>query len=204
MFEGIEVCSTWQCVNSFSSWFSAIVSPIIAFMSLYVSFKAYKYAKEKDKPQICVSMNYSLIPERSSLLLALNVNNIGMRKVTINSYGWKYKTPFSLPISISAAYIQDRFSDSLPITIDGGQRAVFYNKYDVLSNDLFNAHYVVGGNPLKEHNLFIVWLAVKRMKIIINCTTFSYESSLPKIQKKEIWKTYLDERKYNNFLRWLV
>ncbi|AAO10831.1 Hyptothetical protein [Vibrio vulnificus CMCP6] len=47
MFDSIEVCSTWQCVNSFSSWFSAIVSPIIAFLSLYISFKAYTYAKEK-------------------------------------------------------------------------------------------------------------------------------------------------------------
>ncbi|HIF9368310.1 TPA: hypothetical protein ACX6RS_000340 [Photobacterium damselae] len=204
MFEGIEVCTTWECVNSFSSWLSAILSPIIAFVSLYISFKAYKYAKEKDKPKIYVSMNYTLIPERNSFLLALNVNNIGIRKVTINSYGWKYKIPFSLPISISTAHIPDRLSDSLPITIDEGQRAVFYNKYDVLSNDLFNAHYVIAGNSLKEHNLFVGWLAVKRMKIIINCTTFTYESSLPKPQKKEIWNTYLNERKYNNILRWLI
>ncbi|MFZ3441267.1 hypothetical protein L2D37_26460 [Vibrio harveyi] len=190
MFDNIEVCSTWQCVNSFSSWFSAIVSPIIAFLSLYISFKAYTYAKEKDKPKIDVDMNYCFVNVSSGdgLALALNVKNTGLRKVTINSYAWKYKLPRSLPISISTFHMQNELnslSTSLPAKLEEGEKAVFLNKYDVLSSAGF----------LNNHNKFMAWLAVQRMKVQIDCTTFEYEIPLPRPQKQDLWRAYLEAKK---------
>ncbi|WP_238105812.1 hypothetical protein, partial [Vibrio cincinnatiensis] len=190
MFENIEVCSTWQCVNSFSSWFSAIVSPIIAFLSLYISFKAYMYAKEKDKPKVEIDMNYCFVsvPSGKGFALALNVKNIGLRQVTISSYGWRYTLPRSLPVSIATFHMQNEInalSTPLPVKLEGGEKAVFLNKYDVLSS----------GGFLNEHNKLLAWLAVQRMKVRIDCTTFEYETPLPKPQKRDLWRAYLEAKK---------
>ncbi|KIN12015.1 hypothetical protein, partial [Vibrio mytili] len=155
-----------------------------------ISFKAYTYAKEKDKPKVEVDMNYCFVsvPSGKGLALALNVKNIGLRQVTISSYGWKYTLPRSLPVSIATFHMQNELnalSSPLPVKLEGGEKAVFLNKYDVLSS----------GGFLNDHNKFQAWLAVQRMKVRIDCTTFEYETPLSKPQKRDLWRAYLEAKK---------
>ncbi|CAM4463768.1 hypothetical protein VIVU109784_16505 [Vibrio vulnificus] len=76
-------------------------------------------------------------------------------------------------------------STSLPAKLEEGEKAVFLNKYDVLSSAGF----------LNNHNKFMAWLAVQRMKVQIDCTTFEYEIPLPRPQKQDLWRAYLEAKK---------
>ena len=190
MFSNIEICTTWQCVNSFSSWFSAIISPAIALLSLYVSYTAYKYAKRKDQPKIDVSVNYCFIsvPSKGGLAIALNIKNIGLRKVIINSYHFRYKLPRELSVSITIFHMKNvlnSLSPALPYELKEGDKVVFLNRYDVLTSSDF----------LSKYNKLKAWFIIQRMKIRIDCTTFEHEISLPKPQKKDLWKAYLAQKK---------
>lgn len=179
MLSDIDICTTWQCINSFSSWFSAILSPLIAFISLYISLRAYKYTKEKDKPKISVDMNYSqfLVPSGNRLALSLNVKNIGLKKVVINSYCFSYKLPREQRVNLTTFHMRNELNDlsaKLPHHLNEGEKAVFINRPLLLTeSEIFN-----------DLSKIKAWLVIKLMKVRVDCTTFDFEMSLPNPQKK--------------------
>lgn len=191
MLENIEVCSTWQCINSFSSWFSALFSPLIAILSLGVSLKAYKLAKLSSTPRIGVSMNLSILIVRPVKLLALaiNIKNIGSKKVIVEAYSWNYKLPKQMPINITTFHVQDSInihSKALPVELNEGENAIFYNHPEELLKSGF----------LNGFSKFKAWYVINTMKFKITCSTFDYEIRLLKYQRRNLWKSFL--KNYNN------
>jgi hypothetical protein len=190
MLENIEVCSTWQCINSFSSWLSALFSPLIAIFSLWVSLMAYKLAKLSSVPRIDVSMNLSILvvkPEKV-VALAINIKNIGSKKVIVGGYSWNYKLPKQMPVNITTFHVQDSVnihSKQLPMELNEGENAIFYNHPEELLKSGF----------LNGFSKFKAWYVINTMKFKVSCSTFDYEIRLPKYQRRNLWELFLKNHK---------
>jgi hypothetical protein len=113
---------TWQFINSFADWFSAIGTVAAVIASLYFA-RHQNRAKLRVQTAIVTMVTRGQTPGEGDRFLRIQVANVGPRKAVVSSIGWQIGT-FK-----KAHYIQvfggNPYSASLPAAVEPGEDANF-------------------------------------------------------------------------------
>lgn len=192
----METCDTWQCINSFAPWLSAIGMIFISGIALWLSVR--------DKViRVDASFSGSLISSSDPNKLdtyayVLHFVNVGARNVHITNFMWhSKKTPFSKHqrsmiqpyLDIKVAHLCSKF----PMKLTDGDSARLYFKNDFIES-------------LDEPELFIfpknaihAFFRIFTSKIYL-CTSTEKQIKV-KIKsgmRRELWCKY---KKYNKKIK---
>lgn len=186
----MEPCTTWQCFNSFALWISSLGTVLISAVSLYVSYRAYSYARNRDVPVISTKITAGIIPTSPQALqfIGVEVVNTGHRKVIVSGYSWLFKDfrgPGKQIVSHVAVNQHTALSSKLPCELDEGQKSLFFNPFDMFSTTagFFDGSY------------FNVWYRVRSLRLMVSCTTINETINLEKGIRKVIMSQYKAQRK---------
>lgn len=195
LFSNLKPCDTWNCINSFALWISAIGMVFISSVSLWLSVKD-KLVRIKGEfgtgliPSDLI--NNSLTLDRKVYIL--KYVNIGIRKVKINSIKICVKNIFS---SSSYFAINPQLEKSLeslnkqfPILLDEMED----------NNLIFDINYFINlnNNPLFHKNKIITWCKINTTYLIL-VTSIGIEIKIKfnKDAKKYLWEQYIKLKEYN-------
>lgn len=185
-FKGLEPCGNWQCVNSFASWLSTLLTLVISGGALFISIRAYRYAKKKDVETLSISVATCILATRPTAqnAFSITVTNFGHRSAVIKSYTWVAKIPFSPGSQLLTYFIDNdfkRLSTSLPATLEDGGEAQFFQDLNVLGH-----HTSFIYNP----SYWRAWLLINSLRIDVTTTKQRHHQRLPRKVRKLIWSFY--------------
>jgi hypothetical protein len=136
MFENIEACTTWNCVNSFALWISAIGMVAISSMTLWLTIK--------DKIlRLSSIFDNGVLPGDDGKTMnrdvfILSFTNIGSRPVTVTNYRWiirhsffKKKYSFGFPHLDQTV---GRFCTKFPSELTDGKEGHVFHNYTYFSD----------------------------------------------------------------------
>ena len=123
----LATCTTWECINSFANWLSAMGTVLITGVGLWLSVK--------DKMlRVKAQLDVGLVPSSNPLVLdtrvyALSFTNVGPRPVTVTNHCW------FLPFSRGVVFLMPqmdpqlgRLCSKLPLELtDGKEGLAFYS-----------------------------------------------------------------------------
>lgn len=188
----METCNTWQCINSFAPWLSAVGTITISGIALWLSLR--------DK-FIRLRSNFSggLIPsydpqKLDTYVYILDFVNIGAREVKIVNFEWhSRKLPVFKKIrSVIHPYQDDRvarFSSKFPVRLKDGEsgQIVFANDFiEVLEQPelfIFSKNSVQAFIQIFSSNIYLCTSVGKKIKVTMKTGI-----------RKELWNKY---KKYN-------
>ena len=122
----IDPCRTWECVNSFSSWLSAVGTIVISGLALWLAVRDRLI-------NLKVSLSTGLIPGDDPSVLdqrvfILEYVNTGPRPVTITNHYWKL--PFTRTRTVVFPQLQPKtgiYCARMPLELSDGKSAnTFY------------------------------------------------------------------------------
>jgi hypothetical protein len=138
--------NTWEFINSFAGWFSALGTIAAVVVALYFS--------RRDKTiRLEVFAGYRWLVtlahgRNNQQFLCVGIVNIGHREVQITGLGWK--VGFFKKVCADQPIINDGISSSVPIRLRDGDEARYYFPFqdqDPWLDDFVNV--VLGPNPNK-------------------------------------------------------
>lgn len=184
----METCNSWECINSFASWLSAIGTILISGMALWLSIR--------DR-FIRMSNNFSLgkLENNNGLKVKgyiLEFTNIGIRPVMVTNYKWyiplsNKKQKYAFTDCYLNSTLTQYFS-KLPIELTDGQSGRifmdenFFIKRESLQSFLY---------PKSKVKAFI---RIHFFKIFI-CTSINNISvQISRDLRKHLWHEYLENQ----------
>ena len=184
----MDSCNTWQCVNSFAPWISALGTTAISGLALWLSVRDKIIRLDSRLSIAQIAGKDPKILDRWAYMISFI--NVGARPVTINNFEWRLKSyPFGrLQIKVTFPHMDQRFSllcTKLPAKLtDGEQGQVlhpinFFKSIDKSADFLFAENAVIAFYRINTFNIFI--------------TTSVGETKKVKIARgirNEIWKQY--------------
>jgi len=184
----IESCNTWQCINSFAPWISALGTIAISGLALWLSVrdKVIRVDCRLSIAQIAWSTQTTL----NSWAYEISFINIGARPVTITGFEWYYKShPFGrLQRKMTFPHMDQRFSllcTKLPAKLtDGEQGQVFhpigfFKSIDKSTDFLFVENAFIAFYRISTFNVFVKTSVGETKKVKIT-----------RGLRNEIWKQY--------------
>lgn len=180
----IASCTTWECVNSFANWLSAIGTICITGLALWLSVRDRRV-------NLRATLTLGLLPSSNPNLLdrpvfVLSFTNVGPRPVTVTNHCWDL--PFVMGIIFLQPYMEvelGRLCSKLPIELtDGKEGHAFY------PNDFFQKL----EDPQKflfHTNRFVAWLRINFFQIRITTTA----GTRPRVKiahgvRQRLWHQY--------------
>ena len=180
----LEPCTTWQCVNSFSGWLSAIGTILITGLALWLSVRDRRV-------NLRSAFTLALIPSSNPNVLdrrvfALSFANVGPRPVTVTNHCWVL--PFVKGIVFLQPY-QDPtvgiLCSKLPLELTDGKEGLafypdnFFLKLDAPSEFLF-------------HKLrYVAWLRIRFFKIRVVTTAGPRPYvKIARAVRRRLWQQY--------------
>lgn len=119
MFLGIDK-STWEFINSFSDWFSAIGTIAAVVVSLYL-------ARGQSKLQLRITAGHRLMAGLGTGhfpdYLYISIVNTGFRKALVTGIGWKvgvFRKRYAIQITDKSPW-----SSPVPVELTDGQEAQY-------------------------------------------------------------------------------
>jgi len=119
MFLGLDK-ATWEFINSFSDWFSAIGTLAAVVLALYL-------ARGQSKLKLRISAGHRIMAGLGTGnfpdYLYISIVNTGFRKACITGIGWKvglFKKSYAIQTTDKSPW-----SSSLPIDLSDGQEAQY-------------------------------------------------------------------------------
>jgi len=185
-FHGLRACADWQCVNSFASWFSTALTLVISGSALFISIRAYRYAKQKDVEALSISIGTCILatPPKAQNAFSITVTNVGHRSASLKNYSWGARMPFSQGSQFITFFLTDDFtklSAPLPAALDDGEEAQFFQSINV-----FDRHPTFLYHPSQWR----AWLLINSLSISVTTTRRSHHQRLPKGVRRLIWTFY--------------
>jgi len=118
--------TTWQFINSFSSWLSAIGTVAAVIVALYL-------ARRDKRIRLQVSAGIRLIVTQGIKgkhpdFLTIRVTNIGHREAQLTNIGWK--VGFFRKKHAVQTTMRDGISSDLPVRLKDGEEASYYIPLD--------------------------------------------------------------------------
>ena len=177
-------CTTWECVNSFANWLSAVGTLFISGLALWLSIRDRLINMQAE-------LNTGLIPGANPTILnqqvyILSFTNIGARPVTVRDHCWSL--PFVKGIIFFMPYMDPQLGmlcTKLPIELTDGKEghafyaADFYSKLDKPEEFLFHRNRLVAWIRIHFFRVLITTTAGKRINVAVK----------PAVRKK-LWRTY--------------
>lgn len=186
----MESCTTWQCVNSFALWISAVGTTFISALALWLSIR--------DKIiRLNVSFDYGLIEGSAPNVMdrpvwILNFNNIGARTATISNFSWSYRAyPFSKVTDFFTFPHMEpglgRLCSRLPCELKDGKSGNIFHRgdffYQIEQSEKF----------LYSNSKFIAFYRIFTFKVNVHTTVSkSFKARIPKRARKKLWQEYRD------------
>ena len=180
----IESCTTWECINSFASWLSAIGTISITGLALWLSVRDRRVNL---KSALTLGLLPSSNPDRlNRSVFVLSFTNVGPRPVTVTNHCWEL--PFVKGIIFLQPYRDldvGILCSKLPLELtDGKEGHAFY------PNDFF----LKLDEPEKflfHKNRYLAWLRINFFKVRIVTTS----GPRPRVKvarpvRQRLWKQY--------------
>ena len=170
----MEACSTWECINSFSGWISAIGTILVSALALWLAWK--------DKIlRLSTTFSYGCIKNEivNEFVWILNFVNKGARPVTVTGFYFLYK---AFPMSkyqklLTFPHYDDRLGylcKQLPCKLDDGQSGNifyaddFFAKLDDIKKFIFPDSKILALYRIFTFKIYIDTSFSKRFKTKIN------------------------------------
>lgn|SRR5690606_2045945 len=188
----MDPCNTWQCINSFAPWLSALGTIFISGLALWLSIR--------DK-FIRLNANYSggLVPsydptKLDTYVYVLDFVNVGARDVQVVNFEWHWK---HVPLlkkqrTFIQPYLDHRvakFCSQFPMRLTDGESARlffsadFIEKLDEPENFIFPASKLKAFFRIFTSEIYLCTSVGKKVKV-----------SMKSGMRREIWRRY---KKYN-------
>jgi len=179
--------ATWEFVNTFAPWFSALGTIAAVVVSLYLvrARRPIKLEIRAGHRIIVGSVPEGKYPE----FLFINAINVGHRAANITNVGWK--TGF-LKTNHAIMFVQkDTYSSGLPVKIEDGEEAKWLIPLDIEEENWiirFSRDFLL---PYPRWNLF--WLRVQ----IHTSVGKVFEAKIEKGLKEQLAKECKKQEKIN-------
>lgn len=174
-------CESWQCINSFAPWVSAIGTLLISGLALWLAIKDRRInLKARLSLGVLPGQNQRVLNRR---VFVLSFTNNGYRKVTVTNHCWKI--PFRKGISFLMPNLDQELGPlctKIPVELDDGQEGhAFYDERFFLILD----------NPegmFFPPNKFIAWVRIYLFRAYI-CTTVGkrVKVSIDRAVRRKLW-----------------
>jgi hypothetical protein len=187
----LESCNTWQCVNSFAPWISALGTTAISGLALWLTVRDKIIRLESRLSIAQLAWNDLTAPTTlNRWAYQISFINIGARSVTITNFEWHYKShPFGkLQRKITFPHMDQRFSllcTKFPAKLTDGEQGQVFHPIDFFKSMDKSADF------LFAENAFIAFYRISTFNIFL--TTSVGETKKVKITRglrNEIWKQY--------------
>lgn len=130
----MEPCNTWNCINSFALWISAIGTVSVSALALWLSIRD-KYIRMSNR------FSLGLIGGEDPMVLnrkvfVLEFTNIGVRPVTVTNYKWKIPLTNNKGFSVTFPQMDHRVTalcTKLPIELTDGKSGQLFHTNDFFS-----------------------------------------------------------------------
>lgn len=166
----ITSCSTWECINSFSNWFSAIGTILISGLALWLSVKD-RMVNIKASLTLCLTSGSKpdVVDKR---VYALSFINIGARPVTVTNHYWTL--PFVKGIVFFMPHMDrdfGRLCSKLPIELTDGKEGQafyadnFFSSLDQPKDFLFHQNRLMSWWRIHFFRVFVTTTIGKRVKV---------------------------------------
>ena len=135
--------NTWEFINTFAPWLSAIGTIAAVIVSLYLSMR-------EKRIKLSVSAGHRIIFPGKREILAIKVINKGFRKAKLVNIGWKIgilKKQYAVQTTEANLY-----SDKIPIILNEGEDANFHISFNDLIED-FSKNFVKSSSLLHIRSL---------------------------------------------------
>ena len=183
-FNAISPCATWECINSFGNWLSAIGTILISGLALWLSIKDRLI-------RVSAELNVGIVPGDNPLVLdtrvyILSFTNIGPRPVTITNHCWILPFPksfvFLMPQIDSAL---GKLCSKLPLELTDGKEGHAFYSYDFFSKL---------NQPEKvffHKNCLIAWIRIYFFKLRITTSVGKrLNVKIKRAVRRRLWQTY--------------
>lgn len=159
----ITSCSTWECINSFANWLSALGTILITGLALWLSVKDRMVNIKANLTLGLTSGTKSDVLDRRVYLLSFI--NVGARPVTVTNHYWVL--PFVKGIVVFMPHMDRSLGwlcSKLPIELtDGKEGHAFYadNFFSVLNHPK---------DFLFHQNRLTAWWRIHFFRVIVDTT----------------------------------
>jgi hypothetical protein len=185
MLKPIHALDTWEAINSFSNWLSALgtISAVVAALWL---------ANRDRRVSLDGRFSIGMIPSSNPNILdrvvfIINFTNTGVRPLTITNHYWKlpWKNSISFMFPQMEATI-GRLCSTMPLELTDGKSGIIIYRKDFLK-DL-----KIEGPFLFHPNKYMTWLRIRLFKIYLSTSVGKkIKVKIDRSVRAEFWKQYL-------------
>ena len=156
----LESCTTWECVNSFSSWIAAFGTIVISALALWLSVKDRMISLSARFDTVITAGQIANVLDRHGFMLSYT--NVGRRPVTVVGHAWS--VPFRKSKLILMPQMDPEIAHlctNLPTELSDGKTGHIFYKLNFFS-ELEQPELV-----LFHSNRLVAFLRIKFFKIRI-------------------------------------
>lgn len=179
-------CTTWECINSFAPWLSAIGTIFISGIAVWLSVRDRMVNMRAE-------FDVGIVPGTNTTVLdqkvyALSFTNIGPRPITVTNHLWTL--PFFKGVIFLMPELDNRLGplcSKYPLELtDGKEGHIFYgkdffSKLDAPDKMLFNKNRLIAWLRIHFFNMYICTTIGKRIKVNVK----------PAV-RNTLWRSYKD------------
>lgn len=189
----MQACDTWNCVNSFALWISAIGTVSVSTIALWLSLRD-GFLRISTRFSLGIIANAS--PSRENIrVYILEFTNIGVRPITVTNYRWKIPFLKSAAFVITFPQLDSRVASvctKLPAELTDGQGGNIFH-----TDDFFSA--------MEEPEKFLypkskimAFIRIWFFKMYISASTGKQIAvKIDRNVRKKLWKEYLSNSHTN-------
>ncbi len=181
----MQACETWECVNSFGNWISAIGTVVISGIALWLSVRD-RFIRMSNRLSWGVIAPYN--GENINVFI-LSFTNIGARPVTVTNYKWRI--PFNgrnIAFTITMPQLDRRvaqYCTKFPIELSDGHGGNIFHTDDFFIN-MENPE-----NFLYPKNIFLAFIRIQFFKIYISTSLGKdIPVNIDRGVRNTLWKEY--------------
>jgi hypothetical protein len=185
----MQICETWECVNSFANWISAIGTVLISGIALWLTVRD-RFLRMSNR----FSWGIIASPNSENMkVFILSFTNIGARPVTVTNYKWRI--PFSGKITtyiITMPQLDRRvapYCTKMPVELSDGNGGSIYHTDD------FFIKMDDPDNFLYPKNKLLAFIRIKFFKIYISTSLGKdIPVSVDRGVRKMLWDEYIHNK----------
>ena len=180
----ISPCTTWECINSFSNWISAVGTVAATFLALWLSVRDRRI-------NLITQLSIGLVPSSNPAILdqqvlALEFTNGGPRTITVTSHAWRL--PFIKTVVFMFPHLDttlSHLSSKLPLELNDGKSGHIFYAID---------HFAKLDDPgavLFHNNRFVAWLRINFFRLYINTSVGKkVKVRVRRDVRRALWRQY--------------
>lgn len=190
MFDSIQSCLTWECINSFGSW-------VAAFGTILISALALRLSWQDRLIRVNAKFDYGFVPTGVSTNLnqaiyVLEITNIGRRVVTLTNYEWiirrypKFWRPMRVFTFVQMDEDLQHLTSKFPLELTDGQQGLIFHK------DTFFEQLDEKEKFLFSNSRYKAFLRIFDFKIVLSSSGGDrIKVKIPFRVRRNIWSRYL-------------